>query len=398
MHRTTPLAAAFRSYSAGGARSVVHSVDDTTLMQNMKGNFMAGETRDNVEAPQNYGFTSVTADGSAMQDAGGGGGGGGVGSIGQQSGMGPETFISFMGGNRSFPVAGNIDDRRHRLFNLSQDAAKGSSAMYGLREWGQQFLITNDGMYMTGNAGQQQQSGSGGSGGGTRDTSSGSGSSSQQGYKIKLQLVDNQNAQQQQSGGSGGGATRDGKTGWRGLVRKFFTSKSGVEFEYDVPLPRDASAGGSGGSGMPSMQQGKGQKTLHKEQSTTYTEMTNQHIQHTRGNGNVNIQDSVVTTHYQDASKSTKADQNHVHISYSGNSIFTDAMGCWSSKPIQIKADLCSSSSAAERDAAPILGAMVVAPTLDEGMSMFAEFRELQERVRLLTERVAVMEAVLAAR
>jgi phage gp45-like len=382
MHRTTPLASAFRAYSAGGARSVVHSVDDSTLMQNMKGSFLAGETRDNIEAPQNYGFTSVTKDGEQAQGgAGGGGGSGPVGAIGQKSGMGPETFTSFIGGNRSFPVAGNIDDRRHRLFNLKQDAAEGASAMYGLREWGQQFLISNDGMYMTGNAGQQQ-SGSGGS------SKAGSGSGSQQGYRIKLQLVDNQNAQQQQSGGSGGSGAL---VGWLGAVRKFFKSKSGVEFEYDIVVPRDASTGAGGGSGG-QMQQGKGQKTLHKEQSTTYSDMTNQYIHHARGNGNVMVQDSKITTHYQDDSKSTWVDQNHVHISFSGNSIFTDSSGCWTTKPIQIKADN-HSSSAAERDAEPILGAMVVAPTLAEGESMFAEFRELQERVRLLTQRIADLES-----
>ena len=95
--------------------------------------------------------------------------------------MGPEMIINFMGGNRSFPMAGAMDDRRHRLFNLAQDAAKGATAMFGLREWGQQFLNTNDGMYMTGN---------------TQN-------------KIRMALVENQNNQQapqQQGSGSSGGA------------------------------------------------------------------------------------------------------------------------------------------------------------------------------------------------
>jgi len=146
MHRTTPNASAFRAYVSGGARSVVHSVDDTSLMQNMKGNFMAGESRDKIEAPQNYGFTSVTMDGDGMQDSAGGGGGGAggpVGSIGQQSGMGPETFITYPGGNRSFPVTGPIDDRRHRLINLD----KGDSAMFSTQGRKQQVQMATDGVY-----------------------------------------------------------------------------------------------------------------------------------------------------------------------------------------------------------------------------------------------------------
>jgi Bacteriophage Mu Gp45 spike protein len=62
MHRATPLNTSIRAYTAGGARSVVDKVDDTKLMQEMGGNFMANETRDAIEAAQNYGFTSVVFD------------------------------------------------------------------------------------------------------------------------------------------------------------------------------------------------------------------------------------------------------------------------------------------------------------------------------------------------
>ena len=62
MHRATPLNSSMRGYCGGGARSCVDQVDDSTLMQSMAGNFMANETRKGVEAPQNYGFTSVVFD------------------------------------------------------------------------------------------------------------------------------------------------------------------------------------------------------------------------------------------------------------------------------------------------------------------------------------------------
>jgi phage gp45-like len=127
MHRATPAAAAYRAYTGGGARSVVTEVDDAKFMQEMAGHFMAGEQRQAVEAPQNYGFTSVTAD--ADKD--------GTGKITGSA----ETFISFMGGNRSFPVAAVIDDRRHRLYKLQ----KGDVAMFRQRNDQQQFHLTQDG-------------------------------------------------------------------------------------------------------------------------------------------------------------------------------------------------------------------------------------------------------------
>ena len=57
MHRATPLNTSIRAYTAGGSRSVVDKVDDTKLMQEMGGNFMANETRDAIESAQNYGFS-----------------------------------------------------------------------------------------------------------------------------------------------------------------------------------------------------------------------------------------------------------------------------------------------------------------------------------------------------
>src|SRR5262245_18363750 len=68
MHRATPLMTSTRAFVAGGARSVIAEVNDKPLMQEMKGNFMKGETRQEVESPQNYGFTSVCMDGDKGKD------------------------------------------------------------------------------------------------------------------------------------------------------------------------------------------------------------------------------------------------------------------------------------------------------------------------------------------
>src|SRR3974377_140662 len=106
MHRATPVMTSFRAAVSGGARTVIDQVDDSKLMQEMGGNFMKGETRRKVESPQNYGFTSVVMDADMGQD-------------GSVSGS-AEGFISFLGGNRSLPVCGVMDDRRHRLKDLQK--------------------------------------------------------------------------------------------------------------------------------------------------------------------------------------------------------------------------------------------------------------------------------------
>ena len=63
---------------------------------------------------------------------------------------GAETFMSFIGGNRSFPAAGNMDDRRHRLFGL----AEGDTAMFRGKDDKQQFHMTGDGGFWS-SAGRQ---------------------------------------------------------------------------------------------------------------------------------------------------------------------------------------------------------------------------------------------------
>jgi len=181
MQRQTPLDSSLRGYQGGGCITCVPSVDDSKGIQESNGSRgMKGENWPQNVAPQNYGFSSVIAD--AVKS-------GASGMIQQCA----EGFMSFMGSNRSFPICSIMDDRRHRLKNLAQDAAKGATAMFGLKEWGQQFLNTDTGMFMTGNTQK----------------------------KIRTQLVDNQNGQKQQGGGAQGSARK---------VR----SKSGVEFEIEL--------------------------------------------------------------------------------------------------------------------------------------------------------------------
>jgi phage gp45-like len=278
MHRATPVNSSFRSYSAGGARATIPEVDDNKFMQestNTGG--MRGEKIPTMEAPQNYGFTSVVADADKS---------GNPGSITDSA----EGFISFMGGNRSFPVMGVMDDRRHRLMNLAKDAAKGATAMFGLKKWGQQLLNTEDGWFMTGNTEK----------------------------KMRLQLVENKNGQQQSGGGDGGGGASGASLGVSALAD-------------------GGGGGGGGGAGGAGGGQQKGQKTLHKEKSETYVDMTKEAVHSKRGNGQHQCQDNHSTAYHKDVNHSCQATAQHSHIK-SGVSIWV-AGGCFSDMPIIVKKD-----------------------------------------------------------
>lgn len=181
MHRATPSNTSFRAYSSGGARTTIRQADDQQLMQESAGGLLANEARKQVESPQNYGFTSVVHDAEMAME-------GGI----QKIKGSAEGFMSFIGGNRSFPVCAIMDDRRHRLWGMQ----KGDTAMYRGAKDQQQFHMTTDGGFWSADESKtvrmqlvpsQQQgggqgSGSGGGGGGgggaqALDASGGGGSS-----------------------------------------------------------------------------------------------------------------------------------------------------------------------------------------------------------------------------
>jgi phage gp45-like len=318
MHRQTPYDIAFRGYSAGGARSCIDKVDDSKLMQESNdAHGMLGESWPTAEAPQNYGFTSVVAD--ATKSA--------AGKIQQCA----EGFMSFIGGNRNFPVMGMMDDRRHRLKNLAKDATKGATAMFGLKEWGQQFLNTEDGNFLTGNTQK----------------------------KNRFALVDNQNGQKQQGQQQGSPAGQQ-KRVWKvinppGAVelpdgRVVIRSKSGVEFEVelfdaDVIEARDAGGGAGGGNSSSSGGNGAagggkptGQKTLHKEDSSVWIEQNKTDTQCVHGDACGRQRASSDSTVFYGKDNSCQATDGHAHIM--GDQVHIWVAGaCFSDMPIIVKKD-----------------------------------------------------------
>ena len=109
--------------------------DDLKEVQEVAASFMKGEARKGIEHMQQYGFTSVPFDPDPEKDG--------------KPGMGPEAFVQFMGGNRSFPSMGPIDDRRHRMKGL----VPGDVALFGGKDTGQQLHMNGIGTFMSAFAG-----------------------------------------------------------------------------------------------------------------------------------------------------------------------------------------------------------------------------------------------------
>lgn len=204
VHRSTPLSSVFRAYTGGGARSNVDKIDDSTLMQEMSGTFMNGESRKGIEAPQNYGFTSHVM--PAEKDA--------MGKIISCA----EVAMHFIGGSRSFPVAGAMDDRRHRLKGLEA----GDTAMFRTKNDFLQFHFAKDGGFM----------------------------SAARNRTLRFALIDKDAQEEQQQQGGGG-------------------QQSGAASVSALAIVGGGGGGGSGGGGGQGGQQGKqkptGQTHVKKE-------------------------------------------------------------------------------------------------------------------------------------
>jgi phage gp45-like len=293
MHRQTPLTSGFVGFTAGGCRSLVEAADDDKGMQEMKGSMMFGEQRERVESPQNYGFTSVVLPAKKGKD----------GKIEESA----EAYISYMGGNRSFPVAGVMDDRRHRPYGLKP----GENAQYD--DAGQMTLMRRNGLYLLT---LDDEEGSGNGGASARDADG-----NQQENKERMVSLRHvmKKKQERPKGDSGGDAAGGGGGG-----------ASAGTF---------ADSGSSGGG-----DQSSGKDHKHEgEEVNTEVRATKQKVEFRTGDdvvGHYNKESKEwILNSGGDTNKSVKVDQSHAHIKIGENSIWVDSGGCWSSKPIELKPD-----------------------------------------------------------
>lgn len=110
-HVLRPIRNAVRSTVA---RAVVHLVNDAKKLQLVQAGALAGETIDDAEHHQPYGFSSVPLDGA-------------------------EAILVFPNGDRGHPIAVAVSDRRHR----PTDGEPGEVSVYN--NAGARVTLTKDG-------------------------------------------------------------------------------------------------------------------------------------------------------------------------------------------------------------------------------------------------------------
>lgn len=121
----------------GMSRSIMETVDDTKLMQEVEISLFKNEQQQGIERFVQYGFTAVPQKPSG--GSGSTGSSGGAGGSGGRSGA--EAMFSFLGGNRSHGIAMMVGDRRYRLYKLDN----GEVALHD--DQGHQIHIARDGIY-----------------------------------------------------------------------------------------------------------------------------------------------------------------------------------------------------------------------------------------------------------
>jgi hypothetical protein len=123
MRNGTPVESAFRAYM-GVVRATINKVNDGPMMQEASTDMFNMHKRDEIESPQNYGFTSAVLPRDEQQQTKTASADGGTGySSADQKGEAAEAIMMFPGGNQSHGIAVVMDDRRHRPRNLPPGAS-----------------------------------------------------------------------------------------------------------------------------------------------------------------------------------------------------------------------------------------------------------------------------------
>jgi phage gp45-like len=216
MYRQTPLTAGFVGYTSGGARSLIDTIDDDKMMQQMKGSQL-GEGREAVECPQNYGFSSVVRPATKGQN----------GEIEDCA----EGFMSYFGGNRTSNFCAVMDDRRYRPMGLKP----GENAQYD--DLAQMTLLRRTGVYVltNDNPEDKQQSQSGGGGASARDSSGGQ---QQTERFVSLRHVEKKKQERKKRGQAGGSSGAAGQQSGGQSAQDFKHEGDTVNLEVRVSKKR----------------------------------------------------------------------------------------------------------------------------------------------------------------
>jgi len=280
--------------------------NDNPMMQEMSFDGMVKEGRKIVERMQSFGMSSIPL--PRDDDKGGGGGGGGAGN---QKGPAAEGIAVFLGGQRNHPVVIAVDDRRHRPMGMKP----GESFQYDHQ--GQGTLIRKAATFIM----SLDDDGDGKSPGGKmlRDAEGReTGKSEKQERFVSVRHV----VKKKQD--------REKKTPQQNLQTWIDAG-----WDYDRASPDERAEKASAPNHEDYKHEG--------DEVNTEMRASKSKVDFRTGDTSVGHYDKGGKewqfTSGGDKDKSVKVDGNHAHIKIGGNSIWVDSGGCWSSKPIELKAD-----------------------------------------------------------
>lgn len=293
-------------------RLTLNKANDNPMMQEMAFDGMNSEGRKIVERLQTFGMSTMPLPRDEQQGGQGGGGGGGTGGDGSpMKGPAAEGIAVFLSGQRNHPVVIGVDDRRHRPMGMKP----GESFQYDHQ--GQGTLIREAATYIL----SLDDDGSGQAPGGKmlRDAEGRATGQSQ----TKERFVSLRHVVKKKQNRDSGSPQANLKT-W---------ADAGVDLSKLTPdeLAEKASAPNN--------------EDYKHEGDTVNTEVraNKSKVEFRTGDTAVGHYDKDAKewqlTSSGDESKSVKVTDSHAHIKIGGNSIFVDSGGCWSTQPIQIKAD-----------------------------------------------------------
>jgi phage gp45-like len=317
----TTLADATRKARMGMSRATVREFDDDHLMQQVKyADVFHSETPSDFERWQGVGMTAFpikqqedpnakqkpaqkadAADGDWNHD--------------QPKGPAAEAVMLYLNGSRSHPVA-MVDDRRVRPYGMSE----GEGAHYAPDGSEQMVLFKGNGTYVVSLDGKSVKD--------PKEKAARFASLRHVNKKMQTHKIEKQQSSGQSSGGgsaspqaqqqdAAGGASSGGQS----QQEKYKHEGDSVNTEVRVSAKRIEFYNGDKIVGF------------YDKSSNVWT------LNESGGNFKVIIDGSQVIGQYQDKTKSFRVDTDHAHIRFGGNSIFADKDGCWSSVPIEVKAD-----------------------------------------------------------
>ena len=297
------------------ARVTLNVGDDLKMMQEMFTDGMNSDMRKAVERIQSFGFTSTPL---PRDEDSGSKGGQSSGGVEQPKGPAAEGIALFLGGQRNHPVIIGMDDRRHRPMGLKP----GENAQYD--DQGQMTLLKRVGLFLLSCDDDGENTAPGGKALKDSDGKP-TGKTEKQSRMVSLRHVTKSKEDRGKVGDPSGKKPTPQQQAETEKKRADYKHE-GDSVNTEVRCTASKVQIMSGDTAVATYDKGANTWTLNES----------------GGNFKVIIESDRVSCQYKDNDHSVRLDDKHVHMKFGNNAIWCDDSGCWSSVPIQLRADPCS--------------------------------------------------------